>query len=132
MRHRLGMAWVFGFGTFMAWIGALLLPLSLVGLISSKHTPASLVTSVLFGFGTLAYLVQIAVAYSHALPESRRPSAFASYVIANIVFYGYLRVALVRLSHVHELIGISRWCVTPRARPRDCGRGGQAASATIQ
>jgi len=127
IRQRLGAAWVFGFGTLMAWVGALVLPLSLAGWISHEHTATSPITSALFAFGTVAFVVQIAVAYRHALPDSRRPSVFASYVIANIVFYGYLRVALVRLSHLHELMGLNRWRVTPRARSES--RRGQSPRA---
>src|SRR5438445_6109730 len=91
MRQRLGVAWVFGVGTIMAWIGSLVLPLSLAGWMSSGRSSTPLMVSVLFAFGTIAFLVQVAVAYGHALPASRRPSVFAAYVLANIVFYAYLR-----------------------------------------
>jgi cellulose synthase/poly-beta-1,6-N-acetylglucosamine synthase-like glycosyltransferase len=132
LRQRLGVAWVFGFGTVMAWIGALVLPLSLAGWFSHEHTATSPITSALFAFGTLAFIAQIAVAYGHALPESRRPSVFASYVVANLVFYAYLRVALVRLSHLHEMVGMNQWRVTPRARPKSRSGSSRETSASLQ
>jgi hypothetical protein len=132
VRQRLGVAWVFGFGTLMAWIGALVLPLSIAGWISHEHAATSPITSALFAFGTVAYVVQLAVAYGHASPETRRPSVFASYAVANLVFYAYLRVALVRLSHLHELIGLNQWRVTPRARPEDNARGRRETSTALQ
>jgi hypothetical protein len=116
----------------MAWIGALVLPLSIDGWISHGHRATSPITGALFAFGTVAFVVQIAVAYGHALPESRRPSVFASYVVANLVFYAYLRVALVRLSHLHELIGLNQWRVTPRARPEGRASSRRETSTALQ
>jgi cellulose synthase/poly-beta-1,6-N-acetylglucosamine synthase-like glycosyltransferase len=115
MRQRAGAAWLFGVGPVVSWIGALVLPLSVYGWLDHDAPPTPTVVSFLFAFGTAAYLIQIAVAYRHALPEARRPSIFGAYVIANVFFYAYLRVALVRLSHVHELAGRSVWRVTPRS-----------------
>jgi len=114
LRQRLGAVWVFGVGTVMAWIGAFVLPFSIAGWISSGHSSTPRIASILFAFGTAVFLVQIAVAYRHALPDSRRLRVFGAYIVANLIFYAYLRVALVRLSHLHELAGMNEWRVTPR------------------
>jgi cellulose synthase/poly-beta-1,6-N-acetylglucosamine synthase-like glycosyltransferase len=114
LRQRLGAVWVFGVGTVMAWIGAFVLPFSIAGWIGSGHSSTPRIASILFAFGTAVFLVQIAVAYRHALPDSRRLRVFGAYIVANLIFYAYLRVALVRLSHLHELAGMNEWRVTPR------------------
>jgi len=116
LRSRLGAVWLFGVGTIMAWIGALVLPMTIDGWIRSDSSiHRSPIVGLLFAFGTAAFLVQVAVAYHHALPRSRRPRVFLTYLAANLIFYAYLRIALVRLSHVHELYGRSVWHVTPRS-----------------
>lgn len=115
LRQRLGVVWMFGVGIVMAWIGAFVLPLSIAGWISSGPSSTPKIAGILFAFGTVVFLVQIAVAYRHALPDSRRASVFVAYILANLLFYAYLRVALVRLSHLHELAGLNEWRVTPRA-----------------
>jgi cellulose synthase/poly-beta-1,6-N-acetylglucosamine synthase-like glycosyltransferase len=114
LRQRLGIAWIFGAGALTAWIAALLLPLTIEAWISPLT--ASLATRIFFTIGSGAFLFQAGVAYRHALPPTRRPAVFGAYVLATIVFYGYLRVALVRLAHIHEFAGRTEWRVTPRAR----------------
>jgi cellulose synthase/poly-beta-1,6-N-acetylglucosamine synthase-like glycosyltransferase len=114
MRQRLGVAWIFGAGALTAWIAALLLPLTIEAWISPLT--ASLATRVFFTIGSVAFLFQAGVAYRHALPPTRRVGVFGAYVLATIFFYGYLRVALVRLAHIHEFAGRTEWRVTPRAR----------------
>jgi cellulose synthase/poly-beta-1,6-N-acetylglucosamine synthase-like glycosyltransferase len=114
LRQRFGVAWIFGAGALTAWIAALLLPLTIEAWISPLT--ASLPTRIFFTIGSFAFLFQAGVAYRHALPPTRRPAVFGAYVLATIVFYGYLRVALVRLAHIHEFAGRSEWRVTPRAR----------------
>jgi len=114
LRQRLGIAWIFGAGALTAWIAALLLPLTIEAWISPLT--ASLATRILFTIGSATFLFQAGVAYRHALPPTRRVGVFAAYVLATIVFYGYLRVALVRLAHIHEFAGRTEWRVTPRTR----------------
>ena len=114
LRQRLGIAWIFGAGALTAWIAALLLPLTIEAWISPLT--ASLTTRIFFTIGSAAFLFQAGVAYRHALAPTRRVGVFAAYVLATIVFYGYLRVALVRLAHIHEFAGRTEWRVTPRTR----------------
>jgi len=114
LRQRLGIAWIFGAGALTAWIAALLLPLTIEAWISPLT--ASLATRIFFTIGSFAFLFQAGVAYRHALPPTRRLGVFGAYVLATIFFYGYLRVALVRLAHIHEFAGRTEWRVTPRAR----------------
>lgn len=64
--------------------------------------------------GTVAFLMHTAVAYRHAPVGGRKLAGFAMYVVASVVFYAQMRVALVRLGHIHELLGRTEWRVTPR------------------
>jgi cellulose synthase/poly-beta-1,6-N-acetylglucosamine synthase-like glycosyltransferase len=114
-RQRVGAAWLFGVGTVLPWIGAFTLPLTIHGWIWGDNSTWRPVVGLLFMFGTVAFVAHAAVAYKHALPGARRPQVFGSYLIANLIFYSYLRVALVRLAHLHELAGKTEWRVTPRS-----------------
>jgi len=114
VRKRLGVFWLWGWGTILPWIGALSLPLTLHGWFHQDRSPYSGAIRDILLFSTVAFLIHVGVAYRTAV-SARRRLVFAAYVLANVIFYGYLRVALSRLGHLHELAGRTAWMVTPRA-----------------
>jgi cellulose synthase/poly-beta-1,6-N-acetylglucosamine synthase-like glycosyltransferase len=113
-RQRLGASWGFGAGSILPWVGAIPLPLTVYGWIASPSSAWQTVAGPLYVAGTVSFVAYAGVAYLHALPAGRRPQVFAVFVLANFLFYAHLRVALVRLGHLHELAGRTEWRVTPR------------------
>ncbi len=116
-RQRAGTVWLFGFGVIVPWLAALTLPFMIFNLTvgpSSQWRPwiGAFVT-----IGTVAFLAHTTVAYHHSAPADRKLLKFVLYVVANIVVYAQLRVAIVRLGHLHHLLGRTEWRVTPRALP---------------
>jgi hypothetical protein len=63
----------------------------------------------------MSFLAYFGVAYRHALPGTRRPWIFGVFLVANLLFYAHLRLAVVRLGHLYELAGQTEWRVTPRS-----------------
>ena len=102
----------------------MLLPLT----VESWINPAAVspISRALFFIGSFAFGFQALVAYRHALPKTKRARVFVPYAIMTIAFYGYLRVALVRLAHIHEFAGRTEWRVTPRAPSRAEAAGAAA------
>lgn len=118
-RQRAGTVWLFGFGVIVPWLAALTLPFMIFNAAvgpSSQWRPwiGAFVT-----VGTVAFLTHTAVAYRHSAPADRKLLKFALYVVANIVVYAQLRVAIVRLGHLHHLLGRTEWRVTPRVLSAD-------------
>jgi hypothetical protein len=99
----------------LPWIGAIPLPLALYGWIYGATPVWHTVAGPLYALATVSLVVYGGVAYLHAVPASRRLRSFAAFAVANFVFYAHLRVALVRLGHLHELAGRTEWRVTPRS-----------------
>jgi cellulose synthase/poly-beta-1,6-N-acetylglucosamine synthase-like glycosyltransferase len=116
-RKRLGVAWCFGMGSVLPWISALTVPLAIYGSVSGTSAVWKPLAGVLVAVGTMSFLAYLAVAYRHALPAARQPWVFGAFLLANFTFYGHLRVALVRLGHLHEFAGRTEWRVTPRLSP---------------
>jgi cellulose synthase/poly-beta-1,6-N-acetylglucosamine synthase-like glycosyltransferase len=114
-RQRLGATWAFGVGTVMPWVGAIPLPLALYSSTFGQTPAWQAVARPLYALLTVSFMTYAGVAYLHALPASRRLRAFAAFAVANFAFYAHLRVALVRLGHLHELAGRTEWRVTPRS-----------------
>jgi hypothetical protein len=85
----------------------------------------------LYTVGTVSFVAYAGVAYLHARPEARRPSVFGAFLAANFLFYAHLRVALVRLGHLHELAGATEWRVTPRSVPDHGHRDHDAAPTNL-
>ena len=115
MRQRLGAGWLFGAGVVLPWLAAFTLPFMLLNTFVSPPSRFGGFVRIFVTVGTVAFIAHTAVAYRHATAASRRPLAFVVYIAANMVFYGYLRVAINRLGHLHELAGQTRWRVTPRS-----------------
>jgi cellulose synthase/poly-beta-1,6-N-acetylglucosamine synthase-like glycosyltransferase len=117
--QRIGAAWSFGAGSVLPWVGALPLPITLYDWIFGVRSAWAPIVGPLYAVGTISILVYAGVAYLHASPIARRPTVFATFLVANFLFYAHLRVALVRLGHLHEFVGRTEWRVTPRTADED-------------
>ncbi|HET6794195.1 MAG TPA: polyprenol phosphomannose-dependent alpha 1,6 mannosyltransferase MptB [Acidimicrobiales bacterium] len=122
-RKRVGVFWLWGWGALAPWLGMLSIPLTIHGWIHHDVFRYSQVIGYVLAFGTASFVIHVSVAYRRAVAGSRNPLIFATYIASNLVFYGYLRVALARLGQIHEFAGRSAWLVTPRT-------SGQATSET--
>lgn len=114
LRKRIGVFWLWGWGTILPWIGTLSIPLTIHGWLHHDVSPWSRLIGYILLFGTVSFLVHVGVAYRKAVHGNRGPFVFGSYIAANLVFYAYLRVAIARLGHIHEFAGRTEWFVTPR------------------
>jgi cellulose synthase/poly-beta-1,6-N-acetylglucosamine synthase-like glycosyltransferase len=114
VRKRLGVFWLWGWGTVLPWIGTLSIPLTLHGWFHHDVSPWSRMIGYILLFGTASFVVHVGVAYRKTVAGTRRRLVFVTYIAANLVFYAYLRVALARLGHIHEFAGCTEWYVTPR------------------
>ena len=113
-RRRIGVFWLWGWGTVLPWIGVLSIPLTIHGWLHHDVSPWSRIIGYILLFGTVSFIVHVGVAFRKAVPGTLRPRVFATYIAANLVFYAYIRVALTRLGHIHEFAGRTEWFVTPR------------------
>lgn len=113
-RQRAGAGWLFGFGVIAPWLASLTLPFMVFNVVAGSASPWRGWIGALVTLGTVAFLMHTAVAYRHASVGGRKLAGFAMYVVASVVFYAQMRVALVRLGHIHELLGRTEWRVTPR------------------
>ena len=113
-RRRVGVFWLWGWGTILPWIGTLSIPITIHGWL--RHDPSrwSRLIGYILLFGTVSFLLHVGVAFRKAVTGRGQARVFAAYIAANIVFYGYIRVALTRLGHIHEFAGRTEWFVTPR------------------
>lgn len=114
-RVRFGIFWLFGLGTILPWVAAVGVPLTIHGWLDHDVSPLSRIIAVLFMFGSGSFILHVSVAFRHSVARPRRLLFFGTYIAANFVFYAYLRVALVRLAHLHEVAGRFEWRVTPRS-----------------
>ena len=114
LRRRIGVFWLWGWGTVLPWIGVLSIPLTIHGWLHHDVSPWSKIIGYILLFGTVSFIVHVGVAFRKAVPGTLRPRVFATYIAANLVFYAYIRVALTRLGHIHQFAGRTEWFVTPR------------------
>ncbi len=113
-RQRLGAGWLFGATVIMPWLAVFGLPFMILNALVSPSSQGSGLMRIFATLGTVSFILHTGIAYRHAVASTRRPLAFGMYVVANLVFYAHLRVALNRLGHVHEMAGRKEWRVTPR------------------
>lgn len=113
-RERLGAWWLFRAGLVMPWLATLTLPFTVVKLIAAPPSPFRGTVGLLVTLGVVAFVAHTGVALLRCPRGTRGPAAFVCYALASLVFYGHLRVAVVRLGHLHELAGLWEWRPTPR------------------
>lgn len=114
-RQKAGAGWLFGFGVAMPWLATFTLPFMAFNAATGGTSPWRPEIGALVSLGTVSFVSYTLVAYRHAQPGARRLRVFGLFVLANLIFYAHLRVALVRLGHLHEWAGKTEWRVTPRS-----------------